>query len=208
MNISVMSGNHMAYPLLISLANIDAHICSKTSLHAYLLVALLPIAKFTHKTTRVHSLLQDWLVHEALNIVLAPLKTATQIGIMMSDPVGNLRYCFTPIAAWITDTPEESLLSGTGPKVSLVTIASSKQFGNAHQHELCTADHTLAAIHTACSQYSPNDHIGFLKAAKWLGLNGVIDLVWTGWPLSQPCYFITLEVLHHFFRFAWNHDIQ
>ncbi|KAI6041981.1 hypothetical protein EDC04DRAFT_2534493, partial [Pisolithus marmoratus] len=58
-NISVMSGNHMGHPLLISLANIDMHIHSKTSLHAYLLLALLPIAKFMQKSTHIHSLLQD-----------------------------------------------------------------------------------------------------------------------------------------------------
>ncbi|KIM68966.1 hypothetical protein SCLCIDRAFT_104154 [Scleroderma citrinum Foug A] len=45
-NISVMSRNHMAYPLLISLANINVSIHSKASLHAYLLLTLLPIAKF------------------------------------------------------------------------------------------------------------------------------------------------------------------
>ena len=37
-NISVMSGNRMAHPLLISLANIDAHLRSKASAHAYLLL--------------------------------------------------------------------------------------------------------------------------------------------------------------------------
>ena len=54
-NISVMSGNCMAYPLLISFTNIEPCIHSKTSLHAYLLLSLLSIAKFTHKHTRVHS---------------------------------------------------------------------------------------------------------------------------------------------------------
>ena len=58
-NISVMSGNRMAYPLLISLANIDVSIRSKASMHAYLLLALLPTTKFLHKHTRVCGLLQD-----------------------------------------------------------------------------------------------------------------------------------------------------
>ncbi|KAI6095947.1 hypothetical protein EDD16DRAFT_1501234, partial [Pisolithus croceorrhizus] len=51
MNISVMSGNQMAYPLLISLANIALEIRSKISMHMYLLLALLPIPKFLHKDT-------------------------------------------------------------------------------------------------------------------------------------------------------------
>ncbi|KAF8547254.1 hypothetical protein OG21DRAFT_1380838, partial [Imleria badia] len=170
-NISVMSGNRVAHPVLISLANIDIHIHSKASLHAYLLLALLPIAKFTHKETRIHGLLQDWLVHQALNIVLAPLKTAATVGVMMNDPVGNLRYCFMPIASWIADMPEE-------------------------------------AIHIACSQYSPTDYKKNLKAVRKLCLNGVVDPFWLGWPLSESCDFITPEVLHHFFRFLWDHDVK
>ncbi|KAI6028253.1 hypothetical protein EDC04DRAFT_2572876, partial [Pisolithus marmoratus] len=59
MNISVMTGNHVAHPVLIRLANIDASIHSKMSLHRYLLLALLPIPKFIHKNTHICGLLQD-----------------------------------------------------------------------------------------------------------------------------------------------------
>ncbi|KAG6372918.1 hypothetical protein JVT61DRAFT_6943 [Boletus reticuloceps] len=117
-----MSGNCVAHPVLISLTNINVCIRSKTSLHVYLLLALLPVAKFTHKTTHVHTLLQDHLFHQALNIVLSPLKVATEVGVMMSDPIGNLRYCFTPLASWITNTPEESLIAATGPKALPIVI--------------------------------------------------------------------------------------
>ena len=130
-----MSGNRMVHPVLIILANIDACIQSKTLLHAYLLLALLPIAKFTHKDTRVHGLLQDWLIHQSLNVVLAPLKTAAQVGIMMNDPAGNLRYCYTLLASWIADTPEESLLAATGRKASPVTTTTAKSFGDAVTHQ-------------------------------------------------------------------------
>ncbi|KAF9228181.1 hypothetical protein BS17DRAFT_877551 [Gyrodon lividus] len=207
-NISVMTSNHMAHPVLISLANIDAHICSKTSLHAYLLLALLPIAKFTHKTTRVRSLLQDCLVHQSLNIVLSPLKTAAAVGVMMSDPVGNLRYCFTPLASWIADMPEQSLLAATGTKVSPITIAMSKNFGDAHCHPPRTAETTLAAIHAASSQHSPTDYKNFLKAMKSLHLNGVVEPFWATWVLSGPSEFLHPEPLHHFARMFWDHDLK
>ena len=71
-----MSGNHMAYPLLISLTNIDPAICLKISLHTYLLLALLPIPKFIHKDGRTRGLLHDRTTHHALNEVLEPLKRA------------------------------------------------------------------------------------------------------------------------------------
>ena len=207
-NISVMSGNHMAHPVLISLANIDASIRSKASVHTYLLLALLPIVKFTHKTTRVRGLLQDRLVHSALNIVLSPLKTAATVGVMMNDPVGNLRYCFTPLVSWIADTPEEGLLAGTGSKASPVTTATSKNFGDAFRHPPCTAETTLATILTACRKHSPTDYKNFLKIAKRLFLNGVIEPCWKGWMLSDPSIFFNPEVLHHFHRMFWDHDVQ
>ena len=56
-----MTGNHMTHPLLISLTNIDASVRSKTSLHGYLLLGLLPIAKFLHKNSCIRSLMQDRL---------------------------------------------------------------------------------------------------------------------------------------------------
>ena len=147
-------------------------------------------------------------MHQALNIVLSPLKVAARVGIMMSDPIGNLHYCFTPLASWIADTPEESLLAATGPKVSLVTTATSKNFGDPNQHPPHTAEKTLIAIRSACSKYSPTDYKNFLKAIKSLGLNGVVEPVWMDWALSDPCFFITIEPLHHFHRFAWDHDVK
>lgn len=203
-----MSGNRMAHPLLISLANIAPCVRSRTSLHAYLLLALLPIANFTHKHTRVRSLLQDRLVHQAINIVLSPLQTAAAVGVMMSDPRGNLRYCFTPLAAWIADMPEESLIAGTASKASPVTTATSKSFGDVYRHPPRTAEHTLIAIRTACTQYSPSDYKNFLRAAKRLHLNGVTDPCWKTWPLSDPSQFLNPEVLHHFHRMFWDHDVN
>ena len=99
-NISIMSGNRMAHPLLISLANIDVDIRSKGSLHTHLLLALLPVTSFIHKKSWVHSLLSNRLFHKCLDIVLGRLKVAAAIRIMMSDPVDNLRYCYTPLS-WV-----------------------------------------------------------------------------------------------------------
>ncbi|KAI6022651.1 hypothetical protein EDC04DRAFT_2575107, partial [Pisolithus marmoratus] len=46
------------------------------------------------------------LFHHCLDIVLEPLKQAACFGRMMSDPIGNLHYCFTPLVSYIIDTPE------------------------------------------------------------------------------------------------------
>ena len=198
----------MAYPVLISLANIDANIRSKTSLHGYLLLALLPIPKFVHKDSHIHGLLKDRLFHQALNHILAPLKTAATVGVMMSDLVGNLRYCYTPLVSWIADTPEECLIAGGGPKASPVTTATSKHFGDPFCHSPHTSNTTLAAIQSACAEHDPSDYKNFLKVVRHLSLNGVVGPVWIDWLLSEPCEFITPEALHHFYRFFWDHDVK
>ena len=126
----------------------------------------------------------------------------------MSDPRGNLHYCFTPIAVWIADTPEESLLAGTSMKVSPVTTATATEFGDTYRHPSCTAANTLTAIRTACSQYPPTDYKNFLKAIKRLQLNGVVKPCWKMWLLSEPSNFITPEMLHHFHRMFWDHNVK
>ncbi|KAF8548502.1 hypothetical protein OG21DRAFT_1489339 [Imleria badia] len=203
-----MSGNRMAYPLLISLTNIDPEIRSKTSMHTYLLLALLPIAKFTHKQTHIWSLLQDRLTHAALNNALEPLKMAACVGYMMSGPIGNLRYCYTLLAAYIADMPEQTLLAGVGPKASLFTTATLKHFGDPTLHDPRTGSHTLTAIRKASKKCSSKDYKEFLKAAKSLSLNGVVEPCWDEWPLSCPSRFLHVEPLHHFHRFAWDHDVK
>ena len=100
----------------------------------------------------------------------------------MSDPVGNLRYCFTLLAAWIADIPEESMLAATGFQVSPVTTATSKNFGDPYRHLPRTVDKTLVAICTACSQHSPRDYKKFLKVIRLLGLSNRFG--WTGFYLT------------------------
>jgi len=202
-----MSGNRMAHPLLLSLTNIDADIRSKGSLHAHVLLALLPIASFIHPKSRVRSLLSTCLVHKSLNLVLQPLKIAATIGIMMSDPVGNLHYCFTPLVAYIADTPEQSLLAGTSSNASPVSTAVYKEFGDPFPHPPRTAARTLEDIKCACSEVSSHDFEHFLKVSKHYSLNGVHMPFFRNWPLSDPSKFFNPEVLHHFHHLFWDHDL-
>ncbi|KAF8809172.1 hypothetical protein BYT27DRAFT_7222697 [Phlegmacium glaucopus] len=113
--------------LLSDKTNISA--MTNNLLHAFLLLALLPVPSFIHHKKCLYGLLGDRLVHECLDFVLQLLKTTASIGIMMSDPLG-----------W----------------TSSVTMASYKQLGDNFRHEPRTASTTLAQLHVAASQFHLN----------------------------------------------------
>ena len=100
-----------------------------------MLLAILPVPKFLHKNRRICGVLKNHLIHECINFVMEPLKIAAEIRIMMSDPLGWRRYCFTPLAVAIVDTPKALMYAGISPRASPVTMATYKQFGDAFQHE-------------------------------------------------------------------------
>ncbi|KAE9384833.1 hypothetical protein BT96DRAFT_841644, partial [Gymnopus androsaceus JB14] len=87
--ISVITGNRVAHPLLISMANIDTEVRSKASNHLFNLLALIPIPRYTHPKQEVNGVCENRLYHQSLDIVLEPLKKAAEVGVMMADPVGQ-----------------------------------------------------------------------------------------------------------------------
>ena len=207
-NISAMTGNRVAHPLLISLANLNMNFRMKSSNRAFLLLALLPVPSFIHQNKRLRGLLGDRLIHECLSFVLQPLKTAATIGIMMSDPLGCRRFCFTPLAAYIVDTPESTLIAGVAARTSSVTMASYKQLGDNFQHEPRTASTTIAQLHVLEEKADPWDLEVYFKAAKEHHLNGVHRPFWMDWPMSDPSIFLTPEPLHHWHKAFWDHDAK
>ncbi|KAG0694251.1 hypothetical protein DFH29DRAFT_1006510 [Suillus ampliporus] len=164
--ITALTGDRVVHPLLLSLANIHMSTRLKSSSNAFVLAALLPVPKFIHKKKRMKGMLQDRLVHQCLDVVLEPLKLAAQEGIMMSDPTGLSRYCFTLLASYIADTPEAMMLACVGGKTSPVTMAMYKQFGDAFRHEPRTRATTLAQLDVVHSCADQDDIEAFFFAIE------------------------------------------
>ncbi|KAF8868601.1 hypothetical protein BD779DRAFT_1481169 [Infundibulicybe gibba] len=209
-NISAMTGGRVAHPLLISLANISMDLRMRASSHAFLLLALLPIPKFIHKNKKLCGMLENCLIHECLDTITQPLKKAAEIGMMMTDPLGYRHYCFTPLAAYIVDTPEAAMLAGVAGRTSPVTLASYTQFGDNFRHEprmLANTVESLRKIELE-SRINPWDLELYTKEAMKYRLNGVHWPFFHDWPMSEPSVFLTPEPLHHWHKFLWDHDVK
>ncbi|KAG1820112.1 hypothetical protein EV424DRAFT_1347202 [Suillus variegatus] len=207
-NIMNMTGGRVAHPLLISLANIKMSVRNKASSHTFLLTALLPITEFLHPVKRMQGVLEARLIHQCLDIILEPLKQAARIGRMMSDPAGNLRYCFTPLASYIVDTPEAAMLACVQGKTSPLTMASYKEFGDAFQHTPRTAKTTLTQLKSIKSTCDALDVEAFFATCEPYRLSGVADPFWCDWLFADPNQFLTPEALHHWHRESYDHDVQ
>ena len=203
-----MTGGRIVHPLLISLANLVMDFRAKATNHAFQLLALLPVPKFIHKDRKTRGVLENRLIHECLNFILKPLKKAAEIGIMLSDPAGSLRYAYTPLAAYIVDVAEAVVLSGVAGKTSHVTMAMYKQFGDPFQHEPRTASTTLAQLDAIEDTIDPWDLKNYIRRAATYRLNGVHRPFWRDWPLSDPSKFFTPEPLHHWHKMFWDHDAR
>jgi hypothetical protein len=206
--ISSLTGDRVAHPLLISLANLHMNTRSKSSTHSFVLTALLPVPKFVHKKKRMKGVLQDRLIHQCLDIVLHPLKQAAEHGIMLSDPIGRSRYCFTTLASYIVDTPEAMMLAAVGGKTSPVTMAMYTQFGDSFRHEPRTRSTTLAQLAVIRSHADPNDLEAYFREAQKFRLNGVDKPFWSDWIFADPSHFLTPEILHHIHKEFYDHDAQ
>ncbi|KAF8122006.1 hypothetical protein EV363DRAFT_1405252 [Boletus edulis] len=204
--ITNMCGGRVAHPLLISLANIRMKTRNKASSHAFLLLALMPIPRFVHPTTRICSVLEARLFHQCLDIVLEPLKIAARIGKMMSDPAGNLHYCFTPLVSYIVDTPEAAMLACVRGQTSSVTLAKYDQFGNPNACETRTGALTMTQLQSL--ETDPAAVERYFAECERYRLSGVSHPFFRDWPLSCPSRFLTPEALHHWHRFFWDHELR
>ncbi|KAG1876909.1 hypothetical protein C8R48DRAFT_768476 [Suillus tomentosus] len=193
-NITALTGDRVAHPLLISLANIHMNTRLKSSSSSFVLTALLPVPKFIHKKKRMKGVLEDRLIHQCLDIVLEPLKQAARKGIMLSDPIGQSRYCFTALASYIADTPEAMMLATVGGKTS--------------PHEPRMKLTTLAQLAVVRSHADPLDLEAFFREAQKFRLNGVAEPFFRDWILAEPSHFFTPESLHHLHKEFFDHDAQ
>jgi hypothetical protein len=181
---------------------------TKATNHAFHLLALLPTPKFIHPDRKIRGVLENRLIHSCLDFILQPLKKAAEVGIMMSDPLGSLRYVYTPLAAYIVDTQEAVVLAGVSGKTSHLTTATYKEFGDAFRHPPRTASMTLKQLTAIEKVADPWDLDTYITQAKVYRLNGVHRPFWRDWPLSDPSEFFTPEPLHHWHRMFWDHDAK
>lgn len=128
----------------------------------------------------------------------------------MADPVGQVRWTFTPLAAFIADTPEATLIAavGGGGKTSPFSTAMYLDYGDAYRHPPRLGNDTLKLIDNSIAERDSEDLERYASALKTFCLNGVVDPFWRDWALAEPSQLLTPEILHHSLKMFFDHDVK
>ncbi|KAG1842345.1 hypothetical protein F4604DRAFT_1689986 [Suillus subluteus] len=201
------TGGLEMHPTFLTIANIRSDIRMKATAHAWSCVAYMPIPQFVCHPDFA-SLLQARVWHRCMDIVFQNVKSAAATGTQMVDPVGNLRYSFTPLVAYTADLPEQQLIACVSKNASPVTLAVQSQFGDGKLYPPRSGHLTIEALHKLCRRVDPWKVQHFQEEAKVLLLSGVQLPFWRDWRFSDPALFLAPDILHTLHNFFFDHVVK
>ncbi|KIM51035.1 hypothetical protein SCLCIDRAFT_33797 [Scleroderma citrinum Foug A] len=101
-----------------------------------------------------------------------------------------------PLAAYITDLPEQHMITCVTKSVSPISLAEQSQFGNGVLYPPCDGEFTFQKLVDLCKKIDPWKLQEFLAEAKKDHLSGVQLPFWHDWQFSNPSIFLLGELLH------------
>lgn len=105
---SAMCGGQVAYPVYITIGNIPKSIRRKVNRRATLLLGYLPVDHFTDVADpNERARLRHQLTHDAMAVLMEPLKRAAKEGVVMTCADGRQRRVYPTPAVFEGDWPEQ-----------------------------------------------------------------------------------------------------
>jgi hypothetical protein len=104
--LTTMAGNQSAWPVYITIGNLSNRIRQTPSSNAVLLLALLPLFPKSYQASNTCE-----GFHKTLTSIFNPIKDLYVLETDVNCANGYVQHCYPRLAAWIGDTPEQSLLT-------------------------------------------------------------------------------------------------
>ncbi|THU94436.1 hypothetical protein K435DRAFT_668435 [Dendrothele bispora CBS 962.96] len=108
--LSTFSGDKKAWPVYLSIGNVEKSIRRKPSSRAFLLVGYIPTSKLECFSEKRRSQMGYQLFHDCMKKVFEPLEKAGREGVKMVCADGYERLVYPLLATYIADYPEQCLV--------------------------------------------------------------------------------------------------
>jgi len=109
--LSQFQGDKSAWPIYLTIRNIDKAMQCKPSVHATILIRYIPVTKLTCFTKPPQSVAGYRLFHECMQQLLVPLADAICNGVDMVCTDGFICHVYPILTAYVADHPEQGLVS-------------------------------------------------------------------------------------------------
>ncbi|KAH9852900.1 hypothetical protein C2E23DRAFT_729774 [Lenzites betulinus] len=186
--LSRMSGDKSAWPVYLTIGNIDKDVRRKPSAHATVLLGYLPVTKLECYSEKRRALEGYRLFHLCMSKMLEPLVAAGRDGVMMTCPDGRVRRVFPILAAYIADHPEQCLVSGCQENYCPKCPIGPNGRGEPAFSALKDPARVTAILKRAAEGRKPPEF------TEW-GLRAVVPF-WTELPHADIFSALTPDILH------------
>ncbi|KAG8832778.1 hypothetical protein FRC17_000651 [Serendipita sp. 399] len=206
-HLTQLGGNKHAWPVYLTIGNIQSQTRNKLSNRTWIPVAYIPTPSFLDPT-EIHSTLQARLYHQCLRIVFAPLYRLGNSGIPLTDSRGDVRDCYLRIAIHQADLPEQNMINIAPHNLSPNTVTTREELGNGSQKPLRTRQWICDRIKEVTALVDPSDILAYQESARKHGLSGVTRPFWESLPDFRPELCCAPDILHGILRFWRDHVLK
>ena len=109
--LTAFSGDKQAWPVYLTIGNIDKKIRRCPSTRATMLIRYLPVTKLECCTEKQRSTVSQQLFHQCMESLLKPLKNVGENRMEMTCADGWVHRVYTILAAYVVDFPEQCLVA-------------------------------------------------------------------------------------------------
>lgn len=188
-NLTRFSGDKFAWPVYITVGNIEKATRRKPSENAVILLGYLPVTKLDKIIASERSGLQHQLFHSCMKELLAPLIKAGSEGVKIRCSDGQVRLVFPILSAYVADHPEQCLVACCKENRCPKCLVSSLQRGEPVRSQLRGVEQTLEILRDAHLKMDEDDDF------KAHGLRPV-DPFWKDLPHCDIFSTFTPDLLH------------
>ncbi|KAG0640986.1 hypothetical protein HOY80DRAFT_859151, partial [Tuber brumale] len=139
-----ISGDKKAWPIYLTIGNILSKTRNKSSKHAIVLLALLPVpSKMLGVASRDsrQRLVNNEILCELIEAIFIPIGEVAEVGIEIECADGKVRQYFPRLAAWIADHLENVTLHGIQQNQCAICETTPDQFGSYTGHSAAMRDY-------------------------------------------------------------------